>query len=118
MGSLLDYVFSGTLERFPELTLAYSEGQVGWMPYVLERMDKLWLERFRQRVRQQPAASRRPPTSRTASIGCIFDDESGLASRDRIGMDTICFETDYPHADSTFPHSEKVAARHLRRRPA
>jgi predicted TIM-barrel fold metal-dependent hydrolase len=26
-------------------------------------------------------------------------------------MDQICFETDYPHADSTFPHSEDVAAR-------
>jgi hypothetical protein len=42
-------------------------------------------------------------------IGCIFDDETGLECRDRIGMDQICFETDYPHADSTFPHSAKVA---------
>ena len=41
--------------------------------------------------------------------GCIFDDEIGLANRDVIGMDQICFETDYPHADSTFPHSKKVA---------
>ena len=41
--------------------------------------------------------------------GCIFDDEIGLANRNVIGMDQICFETDYPHADSTFPHSKKVA---------
>jgi hypothetical protein len=41
--------------------------------------------------------------------GCIFDDETGLANRDRIGMSQICFETDYPHADSTFPRSEEVA---------
>ena len=39
----------------------------------------------------------------------MFDDETGLANRDRIGMDQICFETDYPHADSTFPRSEAVA---------
>ena len=45
MGSMLDFIFSGTLERFPELRIAYSEGQVGWMPYVLERADKLWAER-------------------------------------------------------------------------
>jgi len=25
-------------------------------------------------------------------------------------MSRICFETDFPHADGTFPHSEKVAA--------
>jgi hypothetical protein len=24
-------------------------------------------------------------------------------------MDQICFETDYPHADSTFPRSKEVA---------
>jgi predicted TIM-barrel fold metal-dependent hydrolase len=108
MGSLLDFVFSGTLERFPNLTIAYSEGQVGWMPYVLERMDKLWLERSDNAF---GSSLREPPTTyiRDRVIGCIFDDESGLAARDRIGMDTICFETDYPHADSTFPHSEKVA---------
>ena len=41
--------------------------------------------------------------------GCIFDDEIGLANRDVIGMDQICFETDYPHADSTFPHSKATA---------
>ena len=45
MGSMVDYIFSGTLERFPKLKLAYSEGQVGWMPYVMERADKLWEER-------------------------------------------------------------------------
>ena len=108
MGSLLDFVFSGTLARFPNLTIAYSEGQVGWMPYVLERMDKLWLERsdnaFGSNLTELPTTY-----INDRVIGCIFDDESGLEARNRIGMDTICFETDYPHADSTFPHSEKVA---------
>jgi predicted TIM-barrel fold metal-dependent hydrolase len=45
----------------------------------------------------------------TRIYGCIFDDEIGLANRDVIGMDQICFETDYPHADSTFPHSKATA---------
>jgi predicted TIM-barrel fold metal-dependent hydrolase len=108
MGSLLDFVFSGTLARFPELVVAYSEGQVGWMPYLLERMDKLWEERSDNSFGTNLPE---PPTSyiRGRVYGCIFDDETGLANRDRIGMDTICFETDYPHADSTFPHSEAVA---------
>jgi len=108
MGSLIDYVFSGTLERFPDLTIAYSEGQVGWMPYVLERMDKLWEERVDNSFGTNLA---KPPSSyiKGRVIGCIFDDETGLANRDRIGMDLITFETDYPHADSTFPNTEKVA---------
>ena len=108
MGSLLDYVFSGTLERFPELVLAYAEGQVGWMPYVLERADKLWAERsdnsFGSSLTQAPSTY-----IRDRVFGCIFDDETGLEARHRIGMDQICFETDYPHADSTFPHSLAIA---------
>jgi predicted TIM-barrel fold metal-dependent hydrolase len=108
MGSLLDFVFSGTLARFPNLVLAYSEGQVGWMPYLLERMDKLWRERSDNSF---GTSLPEPPTSyiRGRVYGCIFDDETGLANRDRVGMDVICFETDYPHADSTFPRSEEVA---------
>ena len=33
----------------------------------------------------------------------------GLRNRDVIGMDQITFEVDFPHADSTFPHSKDVA---------
>jgi predicted TIM-barrel fold metal-dependent hydrolase len=108
MGSLLDYIFSGTLERFPTLKIAYSEGQVGWMPYVLERADKLWAERSDNSF---GTSLPRPPTSYLPGrvYGCIFDDETGLKNRDAVGIDQICFETDYPHADSTFPHSKKVA---------
>jgi predicted TIM-barrel fold metal-dependent hydrolase len=109
MGSMLDYIFSGTLERFPSLKIAYSEGQVGWMPYVLERADKLWAERSDNSF---GTSLPNPPSSYLPGrvYGCIFDDEVGLRNRDAIGIDQICFETDYPHADSTFPHSEKVAA--------
>ncbi len=109
MGSMLDYIFSGTLERFPTLKIAYSEGQVGWMPYVLERADKLWAERSDNSF---GTSLPHPPTSYLPGrvYGCIFDDEVGLKNRDAIGIDQICFETDYPHADSTFPHSKKVAA--------
>ncbi len=42
---MLDHLFSGILQRFPRLVIAYSEGQVGWMTYILERADKLWEER-------------------------------------------------------------------------
>jgi predicted TIM-barrel fold metal-dependent hydrolase len=107
MGSMLDFIFSGTLERFPELRIAYSEGQVGWMPYVLERADKLWAERSDNSF---GTSLPHPPTHYVTRIfGCIFDDETGLRNRDAVGMDQICFETDFPHADSTFPESKRVA---------
>jgi len=101
------WIMTGTLERFPTLKIAYSEGQVGWMPYVMERADKLAAERA---ANSFGTSLPQPPSSYVSRIyGCIFDDEIGLANRDVIGMDQICFETDYPHADSTFPKSKEVA---------
>ncbi len=110
MGSLCDYLFSGTLARFPELVIAYSEGQVGWMPYILERADKLWEERSNNTFGTWLPE---PPSSYVPGrvYGCIFDDRTGLRNRDVVGMDQICFETDYPHADSTFPHSKETLAK-------
>ena len=109
MGAFCDYILSGVFERFPKLTIAYAEGQVGWMPYVIERMDKLWEERANSADFgiQLP----NPPSTYIPGhiYGCIFDDQVGLLNRDLIGMDQICFEVDYPHADSTFPNTKKIA---------
>ena len=108
MGSMCDFILSGTFDRFPELRVAYAEGQVGWMPYVIERMDKLWEERDSDSSFGVPLAN--PPSSYIPGHiwGCIFDDEVGLKDRDLVGMDQICFEVDYPHADSTFPRTKEV----------
>jgi len=110
MGSMVDYLFSGILTRFPRLTIAYAEGQVGWMPYILERADKLWEERSDNSF---GTALPNPPSSYVDGriYGCLFDDETGLKNRDIVGMSQICFETDYPHADSTFPESKAVLAK-------
>jgi predicted TIM-barrel fold metal-dependent hydrolase len=110
MGSMVDYIFSGTFHRFPGLRIAYSEGQVGWAPYVLERADKLWEERgdasFGSDLPQPPSTY-----VKDHIWFCIFDDETGLRNRDVIGMDQITFEVDYPHADSTFPHTLETATK-------
>ena len=110
MGSMCDYILSGVFVRFPRLRVSYAEGQVGWMPYVIERMDKIWAERgdasFGIDLPEPPS------TYIPGHVwGCIFDDEIGLKNRDVIGMDQICFEVDFPHADSTFPHTLEVATR-------
>src|SRR3954465_13052782 len=42
MASLGAWLFSTKLMQFPKLKLAYSEAQIGWIPYVLERADQVW----------------------------------------------------------------------------
>ena len=110
MGSMCDYILSGIFVRFPKLRIAYAEGQVGWMPYVVERMDKIWEERGDASFGIDLP---NPPSSYIPNHiwGCIFDDEIGLKNRDIIGMNKICFEVDFPHADTTFPNTLKVATK-------
>ena len=110
MGSMCDFILSGIFVRFPLLKVAYSEGQVGWMPYVLERMDKIWAERGDASFGID--LPERPSSYMPGHVwGCIFDDETGLRNRDVIGMDQICFEVGFPHADSTYPDPLEVATR-------
>ena len=110
MGSMCDYILSGIFVRFPKLKIAYAEGQVGWMPYVVERMDKIWEERGDASFGIDLP---NPPSSYIPNHiwGCIFDDEIGLKNRDIIGMNQICFEVDFPHADTTFPNTLDVATK-------
>ncbi|MCL2584942.1 MAG: amidohydrolase, partial [Streptosporangiales bacterium] len=38
-------------------------------------------------------------------LACFIDDPTALRVRDRIGIDSIAWECDYPHTDSTWPNS-------------
>ncbi len=107
--SLIDFLFSGVLVRFPELKLLYAEAQIGWIPYVLERVDDVW-EVHRGWSDSQRNVS--DPPSRyyyRQVVSCFFKDGVGVENLDRVGRENIAFETDYPHQDSTWPNTHQVA---------
>ena len=85
---MVDFLFSGVLVRFPELKLAYSEGQIGWIPYILERADTVW-EENRGWGGVADIVPEPPSTYFHGQIyGCFFDDAYGLkiVGRDRCGQ--------------------------------
>jgi predicted TIM-barrel fold metal-dependent hydrolase len=107
--SMVDYLMSGVFERHPALHVAYSEGQIGWIPYILERADVVWEQNrawagLGDKVRKPPSQYYREHV-----YGCFFDDAHGLNSLEEVGVDNITFETDYPHSDSTWPHTREIA---------
>jgi predicted TIM-barrel fold metal-dependent hydrolase len=117
MASLSDFLFSGVLVRFPELKLAYSEGQIGWLPYILERADDVWRE-HRAWGGVADIVPEPPSTYYYRQVyGCFFRDQHGLDSLDQVGVDNITFETDYPHTDSTWPNSKEVATQMMGKLP-
>jgi predicted TIM-barrel fold metal-dependent hydrolase len=106
MVSFIEWLVSGNLQRFPNLKILYSESQIGWIPYVLDRVDALWARAYGgiDPIVSQPPSSYLPGRV----YASFFDDDAGIALRDRIGVSQIVFETDYPHQDSTWPDTPKL----------
>ena len=88
--SLIDFLFSGVLTRFPELKLLYAEAQIGWIPYVLERVDDVWethrgLERQPGPVPRAAVALLPPP-----GLQLLLQGRVGVELLDLVGVDNIC----------------------------
>ncbi|HLN16470.1 MAG TPA: amidohydrolase family protein [Acidimicrobiales bacterium] len=103
-------VFSGVLERHPRLRFVIAESGIGWIPFVLERMDYTF---GRHRNWMKTGISERPSDQFRRSFHATFqqDDETGLLARHITGVDTLLWASDYPHTDSTWPYSQRVVER-------
>ena len=114
-GAMLSWLFSGMFQRFPNLKIALSEGEIGWMPYFLERAEQV-LDKQRYWVMRGQQFMDHATTDvdlndlnvrelfRDHVFGCFIEDHHGIASIDEIGEDNVMCETDYPHSDSTWPN--------------
>ena len=106
-------VFSGALERYPGLRIVLAETGIGWLPYMIERMDdtyqkfldagEYWRAHGGLRLTMEPSAYFR------RQIWATFQtDYAGLRLLDVLGEHRVMWASDYPHADSTWPDSRKA----------
>jgi predicted TIM-barrel fold metal-dependent hydrolase len=103
-----DLILAGVFVRFPTLKVALSEGGIGWISFFLDRLDRhVWNHRW---TGLRIADDDLTPTElwNRNFLGCFITDPTALHVRDRIGIDTIAWECDYPHSDSTWPRSPEV----------
>jgi predicted TIM-barrel fold metal-dependent hydrolase len=104
-----DLLFGPTLRRFPGLKVALSEGGIGWIPFYFDRIDRhYWNQEW---LHHEDDFGGKNPSQvfREHILACYITDPSGLLLRDRIGMDIIAWECDYPHTDTTWPESPEFA---------
>ena len=103
-----DLMVAGTFVRFPDLKVALSEGGIGWIPFFLDRLDR---HVDNQRWTGLKVGTKgKTPTDvwRDNFLGCFITDPAALRIRDRVGIDSIAWECDYPHSDSTWPRSPEM----------
>jgi predicted TIM-barrel fold metal-dependent hydrolase len=110
--ALNDLMWTSIFKKFPRITIAMSEGGIGWIPYTLERMDYVY-EHHHSWTGADFGGRRPSDVYRDHIVTCFIDDASGLELRHRVGIDSITWECDYPHSDSTWPHSPELLGKSL-----
>ncbi len=109
----VDWLWSGVVLRFPDLRIAMSEGGIGWVPLLADRLDYIH-DRSGHGRAAWPSTELTPTEALLRNFWfCSVDDPSIWPIRERIGVDHIMVEVDYPHADSTWPDTQRFLADRL-----
>ena len=104
MLAVVDIVGGGVLERFPDLTVAFLEGNCSWAPWLLWRLD----EHYEMSASYDHPDLKMEPSDyfRRQCYLSVECDEEPAEIVSRYGLeDNVVFSTDYPHADSKYPQS-------------
>jgi predicted TIM-barrel fold metal-dependent hydrolase len=115
-GVATELVFSQVLRKYPDLKIALSEGGIGWIPYFLERCDYVY-EHHRAWTHQNFGSKKPSDIFREHIVTCFIDDDAGVKNRHLIGIDSLTWECDYPHSDTTWPHAPEKLWRSLQGLP-
>jgi predicted TIM-barrel fold metal-dependent hydrolase len=97
-----DLLWSRVLKNFPTSAWRSPRAGTGWIPYFLERVDRTY-EMHRAWTLQDFGGRLPSEVFREHFLTCFISDPVGVALRDRIGIDNIAWEADYPHSDSMWP---------------
>jgi uncharacterized protein len=102
---LATLIFSGVLERHPELQVVLAESGVSWLPYFLARADMEW-NALKGGLEYAPTMS--PSELFQRQVYATFEEEAFPEQIPVLGADRCMWASDYPHTDSTFPESRRV----------
>jgi predicted TIM-barrel fold metal-dependent hydrolase len=106
---LNDLLMSGVLVRYPRIKFVSVESGIGWIPFVLEAMDYQFQGNS---VREEHPEFELLPSEYFARnvYACYwFEQTAPRRLIDKIGVDNVMFETDFPHPTSLF--GDEVHAR-------
>jgi predicted TIM-barrel fold metal-dependent hydrolase len=98
--------------RFPELQIVPAENDVSWLYHFMYRLDHAY-ERFRHL--QRVTLSMLPSEYVKRQLHASFQfEEVGMDLINRFGAENLLWSSDYPHTDSTWPHSREFIDAHFK----
>jgi predicted TIM-barrel fold metal-dependent hydrolase len=107
--TLADMIFAGVFERFPELKVVSLEYEAAWAATLIQAMDYTYTQRARRESWYRFKGDALPSDFYHRNVYISFQEDAlGIRLRDVVGIDNLVWGSDYPHAESTFPHSRKI----------
>lgn len=111
--TLIDLVWATFWDRFPTLKFSLTEGDIGWIPYFLWRSEHVndrhggWIDHDFSRTGG--------PTQifRDHILVCFIKETVGIELLHHFNLDNVCWESDYPHSDGTWPYAPEELIRSL-----
>lgn len=112
MFSAVDWLYSLVPVRYPGIKIVMSEGGLAWVPGLIDRLDHVL--RYQEIYGTWRGIDLTPSeVFRRNFWHCALDDPSTMQLRNRIGVDHILVEADYPHLDSSWPDTQAMIARQV-----
>jgi predicted TIM-barrel fold metal-dependent hydrolase len=100
-------------ERYPNLKIAFGESGIGWIPYVLDRMDFEYEDQYKDLpLKMRPSEYWRRQCKATFQY-----DRVGTKLIDEMGVETLMWGSDYPHPDGVWPESAKYISEQFKHLP-
>jgi hypothetical protein len=101
--TLMDLVWSDFFWRYPNLTFALTEGDIGWIPYFLQRAEHVQRRHSGWTMHQFPDGKGPSDVFLERVLCCFIEDAVGIELLDHFNLENITWESDFPHSDSTWP---------------
>jgi predicted TIM-barrel fold metal-dependent hydrolase len=111
MMAVVDWIFSKIPLRFPTIKIAMSEAGVSWVPTIVERLRSAFT---RRELSNWEAGEPHPVDVLHRNFWFTsIEDPSAFRLLDLIGEDRVMVETDYPHADTSWPDTQELLREEL-----
>ncbi len=101
----IEFIYTGTFDRFPEMNVVFAECDSAWVAYVKEQLDNRFKRNFpaaRPKIKEIPSYYFDHNISTT-----YITDDFAIKNRHEIGVSQIMWSSDYPHIGADYPNSWK-----------
>jgi len=111
---LTDLMGAAVFERFPNIRMVLGESGIGWIPYVIDRMDFEYKDQYQDlKLKKLPSEYWREQCRATFQY-----DRIGTKLIEDMGVETLMWGSDFPHPDGVWPESKKYIDEQFKHLPA